>query len=190
MLCIGVLSMLNLLSSPLRKFNSGFTSLPIFQLSKDWFPPAEASSKRTHIKRLIHKIVEDNSQKVPRSACDKYSSESEEADGEDPGLELLREIRNSYNESCSDSNADQGINVTPMAVVPLKSLQYLKKSKLVCDSLLDPGDNAASLTDWDCRTSGQIVPLNCFKNVVSPIEVINFCHCTGEEFFFFFLFFL
>ncbi|KAM7479032.1 hypothetical protein LguiA_027245 [Lonicera macranthoides] len=152
-------------------FNLQFVPL---ELSKDWFPPGEASSKRTHIKRLINKIVEDNSQKVPRSACDKYSSESEEADGEDTSLELLREIRNSYNESCSDSNADQDIDVTPTAVVPLKSLQYLKKSKLVCDSLLDPGDNAGSLTVWDCRTSGQILPLNCFKNVVSPIE-------EGEE---------
>lgn len=46
-----------------------------FQLSKDWFPPMEASLKRSFIRKLIYGILEDYSHEIPEAdCCNKYFS--------------------------------------------------------------------------------------------------------------------
>lgn len=133
-------------------------------LCKDWFPPAEASLKRTHIKKLIFKIAEGNSHEVRSSACedkeDKYSTIS-------------------CHGSCSDSNAGQDIESTPMAAVPLRGVQYFGVSELNFGGFLDPEDNIRSLSDDNCQTSVRIVSLPPIEDGEGTAEKIA-CPHTHE----------
>ena len=66
--------------------------LPFFQLNKDWFPPAEASFKRAHIKKLICEVVEDNSEKATPAPCDDDKYPSAELHGMDESFCRINEV--------------------------------------------------------------------------------------------------
>jgi sentrin-specific protease 7 len=66
---------------------SYFHSWCTFQLSDDWFAPAEASLKRSVIRKLIHKIVTEPSHNFPEltcaaDQCDERHQRSENAEQE------------------------------------------------------------------------------------------------------------
>ncbi|XP_052194196.1 probable ubiquitin-like-specific protease 2A isoform X2 [Diospyros lotus] len=76
-------------------------------LSKNWFPPAEASLKRAYIEKLIYKIVEENSQKTPTSPCNDYKHSPPQLSGIDEAgsaicllLETSRELEPGAAEGC------------------------------------------------------------------------------------------
>ncbi|XP_059653242.1 probable ubiquitin-like-specific protease 2B isoform X2 [Cornus florida] len=138
-------------------------------LSKDWFPPAEVSMKRDHIRKLIYEIVEDNSLRVPQAACnDDYPSMLQDVNGRDTGVEFLGEISNSAEKSHGS------LEITPLSASPLRGLQCFRESRLVFEDLLNPGATAGLLTDGSFQPFGQIVSHSRFKTVISPIE-------EGEE---------
>jgi sentrin-specific protease 7 len=60
-----------------------------FQLSDDWFPPAEASHKRSVIQKLIHQVVTGSFQNHPKLVCSNKQlderHQSRNAEGEPAG---------------------------------------------------------------------------------------------------------
>ncbi|CAL5377670.1 unnamed protein product [Camellia sinensis] len=141
-------------------------------LNKDWFPPAEVSLKRAHIKKLIYEIVEDNSQKAPpapRSDDKVPSSELPGMDEKDTGVEILQERFNSpeiCHSNYSSSVADQEIEITPLVATPLRCVQSSKEQHSI-------------FRDRSNQSFGQMVSLDQSKNVMSPIEE---CEETLEQF--------
>ncbi|XP_040379818.1 uncharacterized protein LOC102699959 [Oryza brachyantha] len=72
-----------------RSFNPLKIDLFSNFLSNDWFPPAEASLKRSLIRKLIHELLKEPSQDFPKLVCyseqlDKTHQRSENAEQEQP----------------------------------------------------------------------------------------------------------
>lgn len=139
-------------------------------LNKDWFPPAAASLKRAHIKKLVFEIAEHNLRKVPSSACgDKCSSEFTDLNKQ-VTEEFLQEAYNSK-ETCHESylhtNAVQPFNLTPLAAKPLRSV-YIGESDF--GGFPEPGLYKGSPIDGIDQPFGQMVLRNQLINVMSPIE--------------------
>lgn len=141
------------------------------QLREHWFSPAEASSKRTHIKELIYRISGDHSCDVGTS--DKRGpSESTEVDECNNSLQVFNEFLTST-DTClvnhSNCTAHQKFGTKPVAEAP-HILQCDGEPKLNSDEILDSRYNTRSRSDQYCHPARQY---NQSKGVMSPIEVIT-----------------
>ncbi|XP_038992413.1 probable ubiquitin-like-specific protease 2A [Hibiscus syriacus] len=127
-------------------------------LNANWFPPAEASLKRGRIKKLIYKILEEQSH-CPLSADSiyKYSSSLLPFHSEqEPGVQAIDQIGNSA-ETCYDHSDVNDFAL--YAASPTTSLQGRK----------DSGEISDCYEVGNCRgfnTHGQ-------RNAMSPIEEIE-----------------
>lgn len=113
-------------------------------LNSDWFPPSEASLKRTLIQKLIFGLIEHHSQET--SGADHHSPRLSEDNGNEACVEFLQE-RCHPSAAChgnlSNPPASRGIEMTLLAAA--SDLQSLNESGLVLKELLDPGATSGSL---------------------------------------------
>ncbi|CAK7347257.1 unnamed protein product [Dovyalis caffra] len=86
------------------------------QLNGDWFPPAEASLKRTLIQRLISELLQNRSLEVSSGGCsDEPQPNFPEIDAKESGLELVSDRRTpggACRVNLSSSDPGQGIEIT------------------------------------------------------------------------------
>ncbi|KAK1319710.1 putative ubiquitin-like-specific protease 2B [Acorus calamus] len=96
--------------------NLRFVSL---ELNADWFPPVDASLKRSHIQKLIYELVDDYSQKIPppSSSDDLHFSKRFENDSEDgQAVELVSEHCDSEKLAFDDSNLSKGYDINFLSI--------------------------------------------------------------------------
>ncbi|XP_057464549.1 probable ubiquitin-like-specific protease 2A isoform X2 [Actinidia eriantha] len=148
-------------------------------LNKDWFPPAEVSFKRAHIKKLICEIVEDNAEKSAPAPCDddKYpSAELRGMDESEIGVEFLQD-NCSLPEICCDnyssSIADQKIEIIQLPT-PMRGVQGSKEQDSVFREELEPRTAEELCFDGSYQSFGQMLSRYRLQNLMSPIE-------EGEE---------
>ncbi|XP_022725960.1 probable ubiquitin-like-specific protease 2A [Durio zibethinus] len=151
-------------------------------LNMNWFPPAEASLKRSHIKKLIYEILEEQSHSSTSADCIyKYSSSLlPDRSEQETGVQSIEQIGSS-SETCHDHSSNSNImegsnknsnimegsnNFAFSAASHTTVLQGLKASVLeifdcyevgICGGLLSHGN------------SQQINTLSQ-RNAMSPIE--------------------
>ncbi|KAI9394902.1 hypothetical protein POPTR_005G155600v4 [Populus trichocarpa] len=124
---------------------NGFTKF----LNGDWFPPAEASLKRTLIQRLISELLQNCSREVSSSGCSsEQQSNFPEINGKESGLELVSD-RYSPDGACrvnlSSSDHGQGIEITLLGVSPMRNSHCVNDPGLVLREFFDPEVAAGSL---------------------------------------------
>ncbi|GFS34306.1 hypothetical protein Acr_00g0033180 [Actinidia rufa] len=145
-------------------------------LNKDWFPPAEVSFKRAHIKKLICEIVEDNDEKSAPTPCDddKYpSAELRGMDESEIGVEFLQD-KCSLPEICCDnyssSIADQEIEIIQLPI-PMRGVQGSKEQDSIFREELEPRTAGELCFDGSYQSFGQMLSRYRLQNLMSPIEV-------------------
>ncbi|XVE49475.1 hypothetical protein DITRI_Ditri01bG0085200 [Diplodiscus trichospermus] len=149
-------------------------------LTMNWFPPAEASSKRSYIKKLIYEIMEEQLQgSVSTDSIHKYSSFLlQERSEQETGVQPIEQIGSSA-EPCDDhssnSNVKQGPNDFALsAASPTTVLQLCKDSGLENFDCYELGTGGGLLSHGNYQ---QINTLRQ-RNSMSPIEEIEE---TSEE---------
>ncbi|XP_063935528.1 probable ubiquitin-like-specific protease 2A isoform X2 [Daucus carota subsp. sativus] len=137
-------------------------------LSEHWFSPAEASSKRAHIKELIYRISDKRSLDVC-SSDNKSPSESAEVVVSNNSRQFLNEFCASAN-SCmvnhSNYIAHQKFGTKPVVETP-HILHCDGEPKLSNDEILESRYNTRSSTDGYTHPARQY---NQSKSIMSPIE--------------------
>ncbi|XP_062163457.1 probable ubiquitin-like-specific protease 2B isoform X2 [Alnus glutinosa] len=126
--------------------NLRFVSL---ELNVNWFPPAEASLKRTLIQRLIFELLENRSSEASSAACSDEDEPSEflENHKNKTGVEFLSERCSpaiAQQGNISGSQAGQGIEMTLLSASSMSS-QCVNNEGLVLKEFLESGASAGSL---------------------------------------------
>lgn len=152
------------------QFSSCLCTLVFFpQLSKDWFPPAEASHKRSIIQKLIYELLDEQRQKIPKVSCNDQCYSDEDDIEKENAVEFL-------SEQCSPdkkaglgdllSSTDGGIERTVLPTSP--AVQCVKEAGSVLQDFLEQGAIAGSSSDEGYRPCNLIVS---HDSVLLPIEV-------------------
>ncbi|XVE60599.1 hypothetical protein DITRI_Ditri05aG0141200 [Diplodiscus trichospermus] len=118
-------------------------------LNLSWFPPTEASLKRTLIQKLIFELLENRSREISSSDCsDEYQlSKSPEKIENENGVECVSQ---SFcpEVACHgnlDSQAGQGIEMTLLASSSMRNMESVNDSGLVLREFFEPGVSTGSL---------------------------------------------
>ncbi|KAL3592239.1 hypothetical protein D5086_010879 [Populus alba] len=161
---------------------NGFTKF----LNGDWFPPAEASLKRTLIQRLISELLQNCSREVSSSGCSsEQQSNFPEINGKESGLELVSD-RYSPDGACrvnlSSSGHGQGIEITLLGVSPMRNSHCVNDPGLVLREFFDPEVAAGSLLAH-CPSFDQPSSYHHLNGTRSQIEEDD--TETGEQFMYF-----
>lgn len=114
-------------------------------LNVDWFPPGEASLKRSLIQKLISELLQNRS----RFCLDRHQSPRfPENTVNEMRLEFLSEKCSSataQHGNLSNSQASQRVEITLSGATSVRNLQCGNDSNLVLKELLEPGVTAGSL---------------------------------------------
>ncbi|KAH9690386.1 putative ubiquitin-like-specific protease 2B [Citrus sinensis] len=114
-------------------------------LNVDWFPPGEASLKRSLIQKLISELLQNRS----RVCLEEHqSSRFLENSVNEMRLEFLSEkcsAAAARHGNLSNSQAGQGVEITLLGPTSGRNLQCANDSSLVLKELLEPGVTAGSL---------------------------------------------
>ncbi|KAA3463559.1 putative ubiquitin-like-specific protease 2A [Gossypium australe] len=155
-----------LLQAPINFSPSKTTGSSNF-LNVNWFPPAEASLKRCHIKKLIYEILEEQSCSSPSvDGIYKYSSLLPLHSEQDSGVKSIDQIGSSA-ETCNDHSSNSN-GLILSAASPTTVLEGRKDSELEIFDCYEVGILGGSLGNY---THDQ-------RNAMSPIEEIEE---TSEE---------
>ncbi|KAE9595063.1 putative Ulp1 peptidase [Lupinus albus] len=139
-------------------------------LSSNWFPPPEASLKRSHIHNLIYNILDDYSLKEPPADClDKDHSSKETATTKH--VEANSQGGSSYPEMChgknpSISTTEQETNILFPATSPLRVASSSREPGLVITDIQGALVNSGSSNFLQMSTCYQM-------SFMSPIEEIE-----------------
>ncbi|KAB5568765.1 hypothetical protein DKX38_002558 [Salix brachista] len=118
-------------------------------LNGDWFPPAEASLKRTLIQRLISELLQNCSREVSSGGCnDVPHSDFSEMNGKESGLGLVSERctpAGACHVNLSSSDLGQGIEITLLEASSMRNSHCVDDSGLVLREFFEPGVAAGSL---------------------------------------------
>ncbi|GLT60609.1 hypothetical protein SLA2020_333670 [Shorea laevis] len=113
-------------------------------LNVDWFPPTEASLKRTLIQRLIFELLETRREEITSSECsdEQRSSKFQEKNDTETGVRLLSE-RCSREIACHgnspNSQADHRIEMTLLETSSMRNLHCDNDSGMVLREFFEPG---------------------------------------------------
>ncbi|MBA0878413.1 hypothetical protein Goshw_006614, partial [Gossypium schwendimanii] len=145
-------------------------------LNLDWFPPTEASLKRTLIQKLIFELLEIRSQDISSSHCsdENISSKSSENIENENGVEFITESFSpevAYHGNL-DSQVGQGIEMTLLASSSMRNMGSVNDSGLVLREFFDPGVTAGPLLGQ--FQSFDHPPYYNLNGAISPTEVLNF----------------
>ncbi|CAL9214327.1 unnamed protein product [Arabidopsis halleri] len=108
----------------------------------NWFPPAEASLKRTLIQKLIFELLENRSREVSNEQ--NQSCESPVAVNDNTGIEVLSERCSPLidcNGNMTQTQDDQGIEMTLLERSSMRNIQAANDSGMVLRDLFDSGAN-------------------------------------------------
>ncbi|KAJ0025204.1 hypothetical protein Pint_08478 [Pistacia integerrima] len=119
-------------------------------LNVDWFPPSEASLKRTLIQKLIFELLENRSREVPLAVChnELQSSRFPKNSENETGLNLLSERSSSsfaQHGNLSNSRVSRGIEITLLGAASARNMQCVNDSGLVLREFFEPGATAGAL---------------------------------------------
>ncbi|KAK9989057.1 hypothetical protein SO802_029296 [Lithocarpus litseifolius] len=119
------------------------------ELDANWFPPAEASLKRTLIQKLIFVLLKNRSLEVSSAACSDEDGPSEFPENNkcETGVEFLSQRCSpaiAPQGNLSSSQADQRIEMTVLSVSSISS-QCVNGTSLVPKEFLESGATAGSL---------------------------------------------
>ncbi|OMO57614.1 Peptidase C48, SUMO/Sentrin/Ubl1 [Corchorus olitorius] len=111
-------------------------------LNLDWFPPNEASLKRTLIQKLIFELLETRSQEISSSDCsdEHHSPTFREKIENETGVELISESF-SPEVACHGnlgSQAGQGIEITLLSSSSMRNMESVNDSGLVLREFFEP----------------------------------------------------
>ncbi|KAF8377381.1 hypothetical protein HHK36_030758 [Tetracentron sinense] len=162
----------------LEEAPANFSPFKITKFSKflnmDWFPPAEASLKRSRIRKLIYELLEDHSQEIPPAALSngRRSSEFPENNNEkEIAIEFLEGRSPAKTHHGDSSNSpDQGIEITLLATSPLRGVQSVRDTGLVLRELFEPRTTAGSFSYGQYRPFDQMASFHQLKIDILPIE--------------------
>ncbi|XP_050251174.1 probable ubiquitin-like-specific protease 2B isoform X5 [Quercus robur] len=130
-----------------------FSPFDIIKSSKfldvNWFPPAEASLKRTLIQKLISVLLKNHSPEISSAACSDEDGPFEfpENNKSETGVEFLSQRCSpaiAPQGNLSSSQAGQGIEMTVLSVSSISS-QCVNDTGLVLKEFLESGATAGSL---------------------------------------------
>ncbi|GMI64890.1 hypothetical protein HRI_000158300 [Hibiscus trionum] len=142
-------------------------------LNLDWFPPTEASLKRTLIQKLIFELLEVRSREISSSHCsDDNSSKSSEKIENGNGVEFISE---GYHGNL-DSHVGQGIEMTLLASSSMRNTGSVNDSGLVLREFFDPGVTTGPLLGQ--FQSFDQPPYYNLNGAISPTEEMQ----TGQQF--------
>ncbi|KAH0921132.1 hypothetical protein HID58_021150 [Brassica napus] len=138
------LFLLHYLELFLAEAPKNFSPFKIYNASNflylNWFPPAEASLKRTLIEKLIFELLENRSREV--NSEQNQSCESPVALNNNAGIEVLSGRGGvDCNGSMTQLQDDQGIEMTLLERSSMKNMQAVNDSGMVLRDLFDSGAN-------------------------------------------------
>ncbi|KAL4332375.1 hypothetical protein GQ457_07G024180 [Hibiscus cannabinus] len=140
-------------------------------LNLDWFPPTEASLKRTLIQKIIFELLEIHSREISSSACSDEPHSSKFPEKIDNG-NALEFVSKSFSEvACHgnlNSQASQGIEMTLLASSSMRNMECVNDSGLVLREFFDPGVTAGSLLGF--QSFGQQPSCYSMNGAISPRE--------------------
>ncbi|XP_027158744.1 probable ubiquitin-like-specific protease 2A isoform X2 [Coffea eugenioides] len=141
-------------------------------LNKEWFHPAEASSRRDYIKKLIYKVSNDNAHKNSAVANEPQYSSHYMVEGEVSDESLLETCDGK--EACrggySAPHADEETHETSQAANPMEYLQPLGRPNFIPGDILGEGHTAGSVAKQTHQFHGKSEPHDQTCNNMSPIE--------------------
>lgn len=141
--------------------------LTMFQLTRNWFPPEEASLKRYVIKKLIYEIFQEQSRGTPADRIDRYPFPvPTTTSAQETGVIFLEKSSSTstYHGMSSTSNAEQfGICSSKTSLTG-----GFRESDLVSLELFEPRDCTRSFAD----TNYPLLDSPCQRRTMTPIEVI------------------
>ncbi|KAE8656110.1 O-fucosyltransferase family protein [Hibiscus syriacus] len=146
-------------------------------LNLDWFPPTEASLKRTLIQKLIFELLEVRSQEISSSHCSDDNNSSEKIENEN-GVEF---ISGSFSTEVAyhgnlDSQVGRGIEMTLLASSSVRNMGSVNDSGLVLREFFDSGDTTEPLLGQ--FQSFDQPPYYNLNGAISPTEEVQ----TGQQF--------
>ncbi|KAL3577125.1 hypothetical protein D5086_022408 [Populus alba] len=154
-------------------------------LNGDWFPPAEASLKRTLIQRLISELLQNRSREVSSGGCsNERQSDFSEMNGKESGLGLVSERctpAGACHVNLSSSDPGQGIEITLLEASSVRNSHCVDDSGLVLREFFEPGVAAGSLLA-QCPSFNQSSSYYHLNDTMSQIEDDTE---TGEQFVYF-----
>ncbi|XVE95187.1 hypothetical protein REPUB_Repub02eG0074800 [Reevesia pubescens] len=117
-------------------------------LTLGWFPPTEASLKRTLIQKLIFELLDIHSHEISSSDCsdEHHSSKSPKIENGN-GVEFISESF-SPQVTCHgnlDAHAGLGIEMTLLASSSMRNMESVNDSGLVLREFFEPGVTTGSL---------------------------------------------
>ncbi|KAI5597934.1 hypothetical protein BDE02_02G098600 [Populus trichocarpa] len=155
-------------------------------LNGDWFPPAEASLKRTLIQRLISELLQNRSREVSSGGCsNEPQSDFSEMNGKESGLGLVSERctpAGACHVNLSSSDPGQGIEITLLEASSVRNSHCVDDSGLVLREFFEPGVAAGSLLTH-CPSFDQSSSYYHLNDTMSQIEQDD--TETGEQFVYF-----
>ncbi|KAJ4832833.1 hypothetical protein Tsubulata_001914 [Turnera subulata] len=113
-------------------------------LNTDWFPPAEASLKRTLIQRLISDLLDKRSREASSSAEPESRCQGKVEKQSEPNFVSEKCPSTLSHMNLPNSEAGHGIEITLLEAASLRNSQSLH-DPLVLRDLLEPGVSATSL---------------------------------------------
>jgi sentrin-specific protease 7 len=147
------------------------------QLNGDWFPPAEASLKRTLIQRLISELLQNRSREVSSGGCSiEPQSDFSEMNGKESGLGLVSERctpAGACHVNLSSSDPGQGIEITLLEASSVRNSHCVDDSGLVLRELFEPGVAAGSLLTHCPSFDQSSSYYHHLNDTMSQIEVLT-----------------
>ncbi|KAF8108020.1 hypothetical protein N665_0115s0034 [Sinapis alba] len=144
------LFLLHYLELFLAEAPQNFSPFKIYNASNflylDWFPPAEASLKRTLIEKLIFELLENRSREVINEQ--NQSGESPVPVNNNTGIEVLSGRCTPLidcNGNMTQTQDEQGIEMTLLERSSMRDMQAANDSGMVLRDLFDSGANTGSL---------------------------------------------
>lgn len=142
----------------------------------NWFPPSEASLKRSLIQRLIFELLGNRSREVSSSAVsdDDQSSKFPEHNENEIGVEFFSERCSpglTHQEDLSCSEASRGIEMTLLSASSMRNTQSANDSGLVLRDLFEPGATTGALLE-QYQTFDQKSSYYHLNRAMSPGEVL------------------
>ncbi|XP_030499235.2 probable ubiquitin-like-specific protease 2B [Cannabis sativa] len=151
-------------------------------LNVNWFPPSEASLKRTLIQKLIFELLENRSRDVSSStSSDEVQPSKFHEINENEGVEFISARCSpglGRQESLTSSQAGQGIEITLLSASSMRNPECVNESSLVLRDLFEPGTSAGSLLGH-CQSFNE---KSSFYNLNGTIPSMQDDAETGEQF--------
>lgn len=143
-----------------------------FQLQADWFPPGEASMKRSHIERLINDLLETHSEdRSPSGESGMHCSPEAPTDTRDYENSVDFLVKSDPLSDCHENSLcreEHGIEMTLLPASSIMSSECTTTSGLILKELFQQPSASFNDAHWGALESRS---LNEFTRPDPPTEV-------------------